>query len=264
MSICVICGWSFHRHEGLQFRDTAVLAIRMTSLLSFLLLMAVAAECPPLPAHDNSERNLYRGYIGYLSFPSFFPHEPCETGETRVDVFASPGRGRRIAQLWRGKEQGCEPTVHAATNDSVSPCPRSDLPFGDHGYKDFAFIVLEEKGKWVKIALDQGAGWIAKESGSKSYSYEDLAFGGLSQIASGWNGFLFRTAGGRKWKPAVKTDRSVNVIDSRRVKGALWFKVQLLADSPCEAQDPAVAAVGWIPAYDANGDPLVDYATRGC
>lgn len=111
------------------------LAIRMTSLLSLVLLMAVAAECPLLPAPDYAEQNLYRGYIGYVSFPSFFPHEPCETGEPRVDVFVSPGRGRRIAQLWREKKQGCQATVHAATNDSVSACPVPCCPMANMATK---------------------------------------------------------------------------------------------------------------------------------
>jgi hypothetical protein len=200
----------------------------MTSLLSLVLLMAVAAECPLLTAPDYAERNLYRGYIGYVSFPSFFPHEPCETGEPRVDVFAPPGRGRRIAQLWREKKQGCQATVHAATNDSVSACPRSVLPYGEYGYEEPAFIVLKGKGKWVKIALDHGAGWIEKESGSKNYYYEDLAFSGLSETSENWNGFLFHTPGGRKWKPAWQ---SVGSPRTMRMATHLWT-------TPREAAEP--------------------------
>jgi len=112
--------------------------------------------------------------------------------------------------------------------------PGSVLPYGEYGYEEPAFIVLKEKGKWVKIALDHGSGWIEKESGSKSYYYEDLAFSGLSETSQNWNGFLFHTPGGRKWKPAVETDRSImsSIRDGSRERSGSKFSSLTRAPVP--------------------------------
>jgi len=232
-----------------------------TTLLSLFLLATAIPDCPPLQTVDFEQRNAYRGYIGILSYPSFFTHQPCAS-DTTIDVFAEPASDRRIAQLRRTKNEGCRPAVHVVANNSVAHCPRLEVPYGEYGYEERGFIALAEKGRWVQIVLDAGSGWIRKERGSEVHPYEHMAYG-ISQLTNGWNGVLFRAPGGKRWKPKGETDRSVEVLDSRTFRKMLWFKVRLLDESVCSGH-PKTIAVGWVPAYDANWDPLVFNYSRGC
>jgi hypothetical protein len=223
--------------------------------------MPVVAACPELRDIDYSQRELYRGYIGILSSPALLADHSNLPNDRAIDVFASPA-GRRIAQLRQQRPQ-MRIAVYVVRNNSVAKCPRFALPAGEYAYEEPGFIVLEEKGKWVRIVLDVGSGWIRREPRSEMHPYEDLARG-ITSLSRSWNGVLFRTPRGAKWKPKGKTDRSVEVLDSRTVHGKLWFKIRLLDRSECAVREPATVAIGWVPGYDSSRDPLVDYASRGC
>ncbi len=237
----------------------------MEILLSLLLAATAIAHCPEPRSLDYGEVDVYRNYIGVLSPHPFFPPQPCTPADPIVDVFATPSHARRIAQLRRTITGGsCMPVVHAATNRSVAACPRSDLPYGEAVYEESGFIVLETRPGWVRIRLDKGSGWIRWNRGPELHRYEDLVTHSMSSLQRDWDGFLFRTPNGKRWKPSARTDRSIEVVEVERPDGKLWFKVRLLDASPCSVREPKTVAIGWVPAYDANGSPRVGYASRGC
>lgn len=236
----------------------------------FATWIIAAAACAPLPA--DAVEHASRHYIGLLSAPSFFVRGRCNDAYPTVDVFGGPSSAHRIAQLrWqRGSSQAdggnwwCSAVVHAVAEDgTVAECPRHELPLMEYAYEEPGFILLEQSGAFARIRLDQGDGWIRTEDGGDVYPYEDLVQA-LPQMSRAWDGRLYRTPGGTAKKPAGHTDGSVQILDSRRVNGALWFKVRLLDHSPCSGDDPSTAGNGWIPAYNDDGDPLVDYSPRGC
>ncbi len=237
----------------------------MAIVLSLLLSAAVAVGCPDV-VPESGGRGYYRHYIGILSSKAFFLHESCSADSPPIDVFAAASTDRRIAQLQRSAHRNsCAPVVHAIANGSVAACPRAYLPVGEYEYDAAGrgFIALQEKPGWVKIELDKGSGWIRRERGSKIYRYEDLV-SQMSGLTREWDGFLFRKPGQRKLRGPQKTDRSVVVLDAVRVSGKLWFQVQLLEHRPCSVHETKVLATGWVPGYDAKGNPLIDYTTRGC
>src|SRR5216684_4400660 len=237
----------------------------MAILLPLLLAVTSNAVCPPSPPLDyaHHQRDL-RNYIGLLSSPGFFPYQPCTARIHPVDVFASPSKSHRVAQLRRTTVGGyCQAVVHTATNSSVAECPRSDLPVDEYSYEEKGFIVLEMVPGWVRIRLVKGSGWIRREPGSELHRYEDLG-AAMGFLSNDWNGALFRAPNGKSWKPKKATDRSIEMIDVKRLNGTLWFKVRLLERTPCSDKDPATVAVGWVRAYDAHGSPIVGYYPRGC
>ena len=217
--------------------------------------------CPQLRDADYSQRDFYRGFIGILSSPALLADRSNTPNDHIVDVFASPA-GRRLAQLRQQRPQ-FRIAVYVVTGNSVAECPRSALPRGEYAYEEQGFIALEEKGNWVRIVLDAGSGWIRREPRSEMHRYEELVHN-MSRLLRNWDGALFRTPGGRAWKPKGKTDHSIEVLDDRRVHGKLWFKVRLLERTPCDGGDPVTVAIGWVPGYDSNRHPLIEYFSRGC
>jgi hypothetical protein len=241
------------------------LGVDVEILLSLLLAATAIVKCPEPQRLDYGEIDVYRNYIGILSPHPFFPHEPCTPADPEVDVFAMPSHQSRIAQLRRTiTGGGCMVVIHSATNDSVTACPRSDLPYGEAVYEESGFIVLETQPGWVRIRLDKGTGWIRWNRGPELHRYEDLVTHSMSSLNPDWDGFLFRAPDGKRWKPTSETDRSVEVVDLERLHGKLWFKVRLLDQSPCAVHEPKTVATGWVPAYDAKGSPQVGSASRGC
>jgi hypothetical protein len=263
-------GWAVSMNRAAR-RPASLATLGMTAMIGALLTVGTAAgSCPPLKPHFVEHAS--RHYTGLRSAPSFFVRDRCNDGYPTVDVFDGPELTRRIAQLrWQrgsaqadGSEWWCSAVVHPALDDgSLADCARDELPVMEYTYEEPGFIVLEQTATSARIRLDQGDGWIRKEQGGDFYPYEDLVEA-LPQLSKAWNGLLYRTPGGKSKKPAGQSDGSLQILDSRVVNGALWFKVRLLDHSPCTDREPDGVDSGWIPAYNADGDPTVNYSPRGC
>jgi hypothetical protein len=242
----------------------------MSGLLVFVIA-ASSAACPYLPPHFVEHAS--RHYTGLLSAPSFFVQDRCNGASPFVDVFSGPSNGSRIAQLrWvrgsagSGQDWWCQAVVYpVAADGAVAECPRDALPLMEYGYEEPGFIVLEQSKNFARIRLDQGEGWVRKEAKARMYPYESLVVQSLPQMARAWDGKIFRKPGGAAHKPSGASDGSIELLDTQRVNGRLWFKVRLLDHSPCSGNpEPSPVDAGWVPAYDKKGDPLVTYSPRGC
>jgi hypothetical protein len=57
-------------------------------------------------------------------------------------------------------------------------------------YAEPAAIVLERKGRWFRILLESGSGWVERPSTISFETYEQLVKDVGSHLTEGWNGKL--------------------------------------------------------------------------
>ena len=139
------------------------------------------------------------------------------------------------------------------------------------GYEVNAAVVYQTIPGWYRLRLADGAHvWAEAEHAGTWFDYADLPVRRLAYLTESWPGLLWPNAGaGLPTRYSVhgdlqKREYAVNVLESTVIGGMPFFRVEYLESSPCEASEPAIRGVGWVPAYDAEGEPAVWYYSRGC
>jgi len=207
-----------------------------------------------------------RFYTAVAKAPEFFTFKQCAgPTNTRVEVFATPASVKKTAEIRWGKagetdSHYCLPFVYQPQQS----CPRGVLPVLEDDYEERVFVVVERSGRWVRIRLDKGTGWILLSNRDELVLYEELVMGRLAELTRDWDGRIHSRPGGRSRRLAGVSQPSVTVEDSRRVDGKLWFRVRVLAESPCRAREPRELANGWVRGYSNQRQPTVRHFSRGC
>ena len=139
------------------------------------------------------------------------------------------------------------------------------------GYEVPAAVVYARADGWYRLRLADGRyGWTPAADAGTYFAYQDLPLRRLSYLTGSWSGFIWPQAGAglplRLGASSETGNREVpaNVIDSQRIGGSLWFRVEILDGNRCDSASPATRAAGWIPAYGRDGTPTAWYYSRGC
>jgi len=204
-----------------------------------------------------------RYYTAVAKVPEFFTPNPCSENGTPVDVFAAAGSSKQIAQIrwWKSDDaKACYPLVV----ETGAACPRGIVPLLEDGHEERAFVAVGHTGRWARIRLDRGTGWIHLSKAGALVPYDDLVIGRMAELTEAWDGRIRTRPGGAARTLDRKSVKGVTALDSRRVNGKLWLQVRLLAENPCEVHDPHVLATGWIRAYSDKRQPTVSHFSRGC
>ena len=204
--------------------------------------------------------------MGLLTLPEVFGDGPChQFSPEEVPLFAEMGSEQsigviRVDRHWTFPESGgCEGLavkVHRGARVSALPTEESD-------YEAPAAIVLEERKKWFKVRLADGAAWVRASEKNIYYSLEALLLSGLTYITEG--GQLFSRPGGADAVAMAESGDPVRVAEVVGMDDRLWLHVQVLSHSPCESADePRVLSQGWMPAHGLSGRPTAWFRSRGC
>jgi len=137
------------------------------------------------------------------------------------------------------------------------------------GYETPAAVVYARVDGWYRLRTAEGEyGWLPPEFAGTFFSYADLPVGRLAYLPLPWHGFLWPSPGAglpvRVIPPQDQREQPVEVLESARVGGALWFRIRLLRNSPCEDGSAEQGNGGWIPAYRDDGAPAAWFYARGC
>jgi hypothetical protein len=160
--------------------------------------------------------------------------------------------------------------------DSTAPVTRRvggwvELDGYEVGYEVPAVAVVGRVEGWYRIRFaDETLGWIPAESGGTWFPYEELPVRSLAYLTGAWTGHVWPDIGAgiparspRKGTQE-REEYPVEVHESRRLGGTLWFRVDVLDGSPCEAGEVRPELSGWVPAYGPLGEPTAWYYSRGC
>jgi hypothetical protein len=208
--------------------------------------------------------------IGLVSLPEVFGAAPCAAFEPEeIPLHASPGDGKAIAVIrveknWsfapHGGCEGLEVRVYRGSG-------KEKLPTREFDYEAPGAIALERREGWIKIRLNDSAAWLKASPVDRFMPLSDLyeEFVGVTAINDSFTARLASTPGmpGGPILPRVAPHQPVRVAEIRDE----WVKVEVLNTSVCTAADngpPEVIATGWLPLHDANGEPSIWFASRGC
>jgi hypothetical protein len=146
----------------------------------------------------------------------------------------------------------------------------SDLHTREIGYEEPAIAVYRLADPWYLVSTrDSLLGWVVLPDGASVVPLEELLVDRLSYLTPAWDGRLHAEpgAGPAVAPPGLVRDdgeASADVHEARLVAGALWLRVTVHSESPCETGgQPEVIGEGWVPAWTA-GTPTAWYYSRGC
>ena len=164
-----------------------------------------------------------------------------------------------------------EPVAAAEAVASVSSM--AELRHREAGYEFEAAEVYAVLEGWYKLRLETGAfGWLPQHSGGTYWPLDELPVGRLAYLNTHWSGFVWPEAGaGLPQRSSLYGDAAyprgeypARVLESRRIGGSLWFRVEILNSDGCQGGEPRSLLGGWVPAYGSGGEPAVWFHSRGC
>ena len=136
-----------------------------------------------------------------------------------------------------------------------------------------AAVVYEHRGRWFRIAVPQGSGWIERADADDFLSYPLLLSKRMAYLRNDWDGQLRQTAGFEfptaplplEWKAHVPRWIGIDVLGTTRVGNDDWIHVRF-ATARCG--DDTVRALtplqGWLPAHRSDGTTIGWFHSRGC
>lgn len=226
-----------------------------------LLIAFLLAVAQPAPGADR--------IVGLLSLPEVFGDGPCEkfTPEA-ITLYATPESRRvvgsiRVDRNWKLPE--CEGLTVNVHRSGIQPI--REFPTREYAYEAQAAIVLQQRGRWFKVRLGDGAAWLRASGRDEYFPLERLITDGLTYLTPASDGRLRSSAGATPTADGerVASGRPVRVRGFRRLEDQLWVHVDVLSHSICEsAAAPTVTAQGWMPAHAASGEPMIWFYSRGC
>jgi hypothetical protein len=130
-----------------------------------------------------------------------------------------------------------------------------------------AAIVVEQRGRWFKVQVPDGAAWLHASDRDEYFSFQQLLVKRPAYLTDAWDGTLAKVPGGAGASAADSHPRRENTpvrfVESREVRGALWLKIEVMSHTIYEFDEPPkVVATGWVPAHDPAGKAVVWFYSR--
>lgn len=210
--------------------------------------------------------------MGLLTLPQIYGNSPEQKYTPRdVPLYAAPQASAPIAHL-RVKKivryGGDAFTVRIYdVGGSERGGPDDDsggIPNEEYEYEQPAAIVLEKKGDWHRIRLNDGSGWVRAEPENRFLSLEELL--GKAPYIQTWDGFIWDAQGGTaRPLPLARDGIDVRILAKRIRDGRLWFQIEIPEKTSCDDAPTGVKkTTGWVPAYAKDGKPTLWFMARGC
>ncbi len=128
-----------------------------------------------------------------------------------------------------------------------------------------AAIVVEQRHRWFKVQVPDGAAWVHASEGDEYFSLQQILVKRPAYLTEAWDGRLAKAPGGPGTSAggARRPYIPVRFIESREVRGALWLKIELMSHTIYESDEPPrVVATGWVPAHNPAGKTVVWFNSR--
>jgi hypothetical protein len=208
----------------------------------------------------------YERWLGLLRIPEIWGAPDEKYRLTPVPVYAEPRRSANpigTLQNWIKPSVANERPYPAAArfhpaNTAAEP---REVPSHQITYAEPAAIVLERSGRWFRILLESGSGWVERPDNIRFSTYQQLLQYTATSLTEGWTGKLWREPGQDlfeprpEWRTAAGQSVPAEVLEWREVGGEPWIKVRLMPLSLCTPTLPSnmPTTEGWLPAYWPSG-----------
>lgn len=139
----------------------------------------------------------------------------------------------------------------------------------ESGYEVLAAVVFARRHGWYRLQLEDGEfGWLAPKHAGAFTGYDTLVVNRLNYLRAPWQGFVWPEPGAglpmRIERPTDEDEIPIEILETTRLAGSLWLRINVLKASPCHAGDSSNVASGWVPAYRPDGEPATWFYSRGC
>jgi hypothetical protein len=143
----------------------------------------------------------------------------------------------------------------------------------EYGYESLGVVTLERTRDWFRVQLEPaGTGWIQPSDHQTFHPLENLLRNGLTYLTAAWDGVIYespthtstKSAIQATWRQRLGAEISVETLESRKIDGELWFRIDLLQESMCSGSEPQAFASGWVPAHSPSGQATIWFWSRGC
>jgi hypothetical protein len=182
--------------------------------------------------------------VGLLSLPEVFGEGPCDRfAPEEIPLHAAPDSSSpvlgfaRVDTYWTFlAEGGCHGL--AVSFYSTRTQEVNQLPAREVRYEAPAAIVLERRGRWYKVRLPDGAGWLSASERDEYFSLQRLLTRDLTYLTDSTYGRLTSAPGAAPTDDQVLNlvpGRPVRVVEFRRMDGRLWVRVEVMSHSICES-----------------------------
>jgi len=126
-----------------------------------------------------------------------------------------------------------------------------------------AAIVVEQRHRWFKVQVPDGAAWLNASNGDEYFSLQQLLVKRPAYLTEAWDGTLAKVPGGPGRPLGDRRRRYIRFVESRDVRGALWLKIEVMSHTIYESvEPPRVVATGWVPAHNPAGNAVVWFNSR--
>jgi hypothetical protein len=142
----------------------------------------------------------------------------------------------------------------------------------EYEYEAKAVAVYGMQGGWYLVQPSAGGrAWLPAGTAGRFIPIEELVVNGLNFLTDSWDREVLDApasdAAVQEVTVATPNDGMgvpANVVEARRAGGTLWFRVEVLDQSPCAGDTTRVLASGWIRAWGPGGKPAAWFYSRGC
>jgi len=218
--------------------------------------------------------------VGLLRLPEIYGDYPCQAFEAkRVNVYTEASSEHtplavieRVNPILPPERPDCDSPIVVVRRSGVVS---GTEPFpSDESGEDFTTaVVYERSGRWFRIALSKGSGWIQRDNDDGFLPYPEILISESFQtyLRPGWDGNLWREPGVGSAMPAPdswRTHRSeeipVRITTSRKVGNDIWIRIRFETEVCGKSMGSLPSLEGWIPAHRASRATSVWFYSRGC
>ena len=248
--------------------------------VSCLLLIAVLAGVTHASQdHAVSSGQTEERVVGLLEVPEILGEVECKDFKPRsLSFYASPSKaqpaaGTIEARPYRPPEDPDCYFPKVVVRRAAVRTSEEELPNEEVGYEMKAAVVYERNGRWFRIALSKGSGWIEREGTMEFLPYPAglVSDDHLTYLRQDWDGTLWSTPGTasaapapRGWQVYRARNLPIRVLATRTVGSDVWIQIRFETDEVCGRTLEGVTPLqGWIPAYREKATS-VWFHSRGC
>ena len=222
------------------------------------LLITIVSPAIAQPGHSA---------IGLLSLRQIEGQNCGPPPPTEIALYAQPESTDPIGWVRADRHPAADTDCY---RDIVNVRWRADdrvqmLPTEEYEEEEpLAAIVVEQRDRWFKVQVPDGAAWVHAADGDEYFSLQQLLLKRPAYLTAAWDGTLATVPGGPH-RSLVGSRRlmPVRFVESRETRGALWLKVAVMSHTIYETDEPArVVATGWVPAHDGAGNVVVWFNSR--
>jgi len=215
--------------------------------------------------------------VGLLHLPELYGEYPCQAFKAKkINLYATASDERPpIGTIERTNAH--KPPEHPDCDEPIVVVRGlngniSALPYDESGDEFRTAVAYERSGRWFRIALSRGSGWIQADP-DNFLAYPDILMSEsfATYLRPGWDGNVWTEPGSGSaeaapsgWRVYREKEIPIRILATRIVAGVVWIQIRFESEFCGQTLGKLPPLQGWLPAYKGSVDTSVWFYSRGC